>query len=671
MPSSTNGGPLPPGVVVPADPTPGVVSGYAPTNPFIELGSTGLKRYSGYVVEEFLRVLQGRQAAVVYREMRENDAVVNAMLFAIEYLVRQVTWRVDAASADVGDQLRAQFVNSCLDDMNITWADLIAEVLSMLPYGWHWAEIVYKRRLAEDPDPTRRSRYGDGRIGWRKISTRAQDSLLHWEFDEEGGVQAMVQLAPPKFQIVTLPVEKSLLFRPTSWKGNPEGRSILRGAYRSWFLAKRVQEYEAIGLERDLAGYPVAQIKTDPTTGKALGPDIWTGTPDANALKDKIETFVRSVRRDEQEGAVLPHWLEFSLLSTGSRRQYDTTEIIGRYEQRIAMTVLADFILVGHEGTGSFSLHENKARLFGLALASFLDTIAEVFNRHAIPRLMALNGWGSERMPKLAHGAIDTPNLSELGAFIGQLSGAGMELFPEPELEAALMAAAKLPTRDKGEIAKAAGPAPAWAYHAERREFVRAVRELRQAVAASVVVRKEGNPNHDASTGEFSSGSGGGAGAIIGTHGTSSANLASILSTGLKGDKAGQAWPGTETGHVFLAHDHQTAVAFATYAAQHSAENATAVVLEVHVPASEKHRIVEDPAQTGKRTALKIKGDIPPEWIKRAWVADAAFVPSESPIGNVRWKEVKVGKADGDRPIYVALAVPSSPRPTSSMPVSE
>jgi len=91
----------------------------------------------------------------------------------------------------------------------------------------------------------------------------------------------------------------------------------------------------------------------------------------------------------------------------------------------------------------------------------------------------------------------------------------------------------------------------------------------------------------------------------------------------------------------------------------------------VHVPASEKHRIVEDPAQTGKRTALKIKGDIPPEWIKRAWVADAAFVPSESPIGNVRWKEVKVGKADGDRPIYVALAVPSSPRPTSSMPVSE
>lgn len=456
----------------------------ASASPFLELGSTGLRRFGGYVVEEFLPALRGRKAAEIYREMRENDAIINAMLFAIEHLARQVTWRVDAASQDLEDTTTADFVNTCLEDMSTTWADLLAEILSFLAYGWHWGEIVYKRRLGEQRDPTMRSKHTDGLIGWRKIATRAQDSLLHWAFDDEGGTQAMVQLAPPKYQTVTIPMDKSLLFRPTTWKNNPEGRSLLRGAYRSWWYLKRMQEYEAIGLERDLAGYPVAQMLADPS-GRPLGPDIWANTPEARAQKQAIETFIRSVRRDEQEGAVIPSWMDFKLLSTGSRRQYDTGGIIVRYEQRIAMTVLADFILVGHEGTGSFALSENKSRLFGLALMSFLDAIAETVNRHALPRLLALNGWAGRKLPKLNHGNVDIPDLAALGDFIAKVAGAGMVLFPEPELEAALLSAAKLPSRDKGEVAKRAG---AWQFDPDRELFVKAVNELRAAVA------KRGNP---------------------------------------------------------------------------------------------------------------------------------------------------------------------------------
>lgn len=48
-----------------------------------------------------------------------------------------------------------------------------------------------------------------------------------------------------------------MLFRTESVKDNPEGRSILRNAYRSWYFKRRIQEIEAIGIERDLAGLPV------------------------------------------------------------------------------------------------------------------------------------------------------------------------------------------------------------------------------------------------------------------------------------------------------------------------------------------------------------------------------------------------------------------------------
>ncbi|MGI6498023.1 MAG: hypothetical protein ACOX0U_04265 [Oscillospiraceae bacterium] len=47
-----------------------------------------------------------------------------------------------------------------------------------------------------------------------------------------------------------------MIFRTKSRKGSPEGRSILRNAYRSWYFKRRIQEIEGIGIERDLAGFP-------------------------------------------------------------------------------------------------------------------------------------------------------------------------------------------------------------------------------------------------------------------------------------------------------------------------------------------------------------------------------------------------------------------------------
>ena len=55
-------------------------------------------------------------------------------------------------------------------------------------------------------------------------------------------------------------MEKCLLFRTQTHKNNPEGRSILRNAYRSWYFKKRIEEIEGVGIERDLAGIPIAYV---------------------------------------------------------------------------------------------------------------------------------------------------------------------------------------------------------------------------------------------------------------------------------------------------------------------------------------------------------------------------------------------------------------------------
>ena len=67
-----------------------------------------------------------------------------------------------------------------------------------------------------------------------------------------------MQLAPPSYKQVVIPMEKCLLFRTQTHKNNPEGRSILRNAYRSWYFKKRIEEIEGVGIERDLAGNSIS-----------------------------------------------------------------------------------------------------------------------------------------------------------------------------------------------------------------------------------------------------------------------------------------------------------------------------------------------------------------------------------------------------------------------------
>ncbi|MCL6597954.1 MAG: DUF935 domain-containing protein [Alicyclobacillus macrosporangiidus] len=409
---------------------------------FSEVGRSGLRQWGGYVYEEFLPQLYGILAVQKYREMSENDATVGAMLFAIEMLLRQASWSVEPASSAREDQEAADFLTSCMDDMSHTWADTISEILTMLTYGWSYHEIVYKRRQGPSRDPSRNSKYNDGRVGWRKLPIRAQNTLLRWEFDETGGIQGMHQLSPPDYEPRYIPIEKALLFRTRTNKGNPEGRSVLRSAYRAWYFKKRIEEIEGIGVERDLAGLPIIR----PDENLTNPPDIFNESdPEMVSLRQQLERIVRNVRRDEMEGVVLPAGWKFELLSTGGRRQLDVNSIIQRYDQRIAMSVLADFILLGSEQVGSYALAVSKSDIFMQALNAWLDMIAEVFNRYAIPRLFALNpGLPQDNLPRLTHGGVDAPNMKELGQYIKDLTGVGV-LTPGPELEDYLRRVAKLP----------------------------------------------------------------------------------------------------------------------------------------------------------------------------------------------------------------------------------
>lgn len=407
-----------------------------------EAGRTGLIfTQQGYVDEEMLTSLKGRQAIKVFKEMSENDAIISALLFAIDMLVRQVDWEVEE-NPD-GKKEDAEFLEECMEDMSHSWNDFISEIFSMVVYGFSFFEIVYKLRRGTDSDP--HSKFSDGKIGWRKFAFRSQDSLDRWEFDETGGVRGYTQMPPPEYKEITIPIEKGLLFRTTTFKNNPEGRSALRGAYVSWYRKKRMEEIEGVGVERDLAGLPMAEVDA-----AILDPNAPT---ELKQIRSQIETVIRDVRRDRSDGILWPLVYDkdgnklytFSLLNSGGTRQFDTNAVIGRYDQRICQSVLADFILLGHEKVGSFALSSDKTDLFAVALGAWLDVVEQTINRFAVPRLFELNAISTEHPPTIKHGDIEQPNLQELSTFISTLSGTGMAFFPDPNTEKYLRTLANLP----------------------------------------------------------------------------------------------------------------------------------------------------------------------------------------------------------------------------------
>ncbi len=423
--------------------SPGPTKSPGSVGQFGEIGSTGLLRTGirGVVYEEFLKDLWGERARRIYREMRDNDAAIGAMFFAFEMVARNVDWRVEG-----DNQEQVDFIKEVMEDMGETWEDFIVEVLSMLTFGFSWHEIILKRRNGtKGNDQGAYSRFTDGKIGWRKLPIRAQETLLEWEWNDVGDVQNFVQVAPPMYNRIEIPIERSLLFRTGQHKNNPEGRSLLRNVYRSWLFKKHIEEVEGIGIERDLAGMPV----------------IYRTAEIAAKHDEKLKEILLNVRRDEQEGVLLPlAWdekgnkqLTFELLVSGSRRQFDVHQVIDRYNKTITMTMMADFIMLGQQQVGSFALASSKTELFGMGVGAILKSIASVMNRIAIPRLLEVNGMKTDDPPKMVPGDTQEADLKELGGYITALAGAGAPLFPDNGLEDYLRGVADLPLKPEDSMA--------------------------------------------------------------------------------------------------------------------------------------------------------------------------------------------------------------------------
>jgi len=416
-----------------------------------EIGVSGLRRMGGQVYADPERKLHGTAGMEIYDLMSRSDPIIAGGLLIIESMVEQVPWFIRPGGTDEEDLQAAAHLESCIHDMSVSWNQTVTEILSMLRFGWSYMETTYKiRRGRHERKPQFRSQYNDGTIGWRRWAPRSQLTMWEWVFDDEGdhSLLGMNQRDPLTGEIYFVPLDKSLLFRFRTTDDNPEGESPLRGAYEPWLSKSIIEDLLKTGMERDLAGIPVLRAPKKVIEAKTA--------KEAEAKQDALD-LVTGIRNDEEAGVLLssecdekgnPLW-DLKLLTGGGQKQFNIVQVLNMYDQRIAGSFLVDIILLGAGRQGSYALAEVKNRVLTVTISSILDRICETINQHAVSRLAEMNleiYEDRERLPELAHGKVENPNLEQLAEALQKLGFKAEWADPDGLIENYLRELADLPT---------------------------------------------------------------------------------------------------------------------------------------------------------------------------------------------------------------------------------
>ena len=417
------------------------------------LGVAGDNTRTGQIrADEFIPELRGKNAIRKYREMRDNDSTIGAVMYAAEQVLRDVKLKVEPANDTEEAKREADFVESIFDDMDHSLDDHIAESLSSLSYGFAWFEVVYKRRVGPTKrSPKKNSKYTDGRLGVRKIACRAPWTISRFDVeDKSGDVLGIYQDVGYGSGKHYIPTTKSLYYRTTVLNGDPSGRSILRNAYSSYVYLNNLQSIEAIAVERELAGIPIARIPSEYLSSDASAAQ--------SGFVGNLQQILRDVKFNEQGYIITPsdtypdkdgsptniRLVDIELMSSNGNRNVDIDPIVRRYQHDIARSVLSEFLMLGGGNNGSYALSKSKTDLFLRALESYIQAIVDVLNKQLVERLWQLNGLNYDLMPCIKAGDVAPHDLREIAAFLRNLNGADINVSDHPEVIQDLMDIAEL-----------------------------------------------------------------------------------------------------------------------------------------------------------------------------------------------------------------------------------
>ena len=383
-----------------------------------EVGNTGLnlRGVRGKVEENISKLWKGKNKKDFISEMRLNDPYVNAWINAKNAIALKPDWVIqprnpeDSKSKEYADLIS----NMLFNDMATTFNSFVLNSITMAEYGFAISEIVLKKRQGKTDNPMTTSLYNDGLFGVAKLSPRWQNSITKWDIDNNGNIENVYQRSDDFGTTDTkMPYKKILHFVMNGYNGNPEGESVLRGTFASYYNKKNIERIQRETFERGFTGILDIQVPPRYMSKKY-------NTPEGIEMMRVIDAFLRNVKQGKEAGIIRPASKDFNieLIQGKTGTGLDPDKMIDRYNTEIVMCLLSDSFMGKSKVYQGASGEQTKTKIYKSFIGIILDEIKEQINKKLIPLLFNINNLDTEYMPYLDYGNLDDLDLQAVSWFI-------------------------------------------------------------------------------------------------------------------------------------------------------------------------------------------------------------------------------------------------------------
>lgn len=367
------------------------------------LGDSGTERYGGYFLEEFNVEWRDEKRVENVEKMRRTDSTVKAALTAVKAPLLSTEWRIEG-----GDDVIREYVEKSVFGMERSWKEWLREALAYLDFGHYCFEIIYEMR--------------DGRITIADLAPRIPRSIQSWEITgKKFGITQFIRTdaeLPDKsvkvgtFQL-EIPADKLLILTNDKEGDDVTGQSILRSAYKSFKIKDVLYRIQGIAAERHGVGVPVLNL---PDSAGA-------------AEKSKAEEMLENLRSNEKAFILLPGKKEdwnLQILTPSGNPQGDAIDkAIEHHDRRILMSVLAGFLGLGSDSTGSFALSKDQSSFFLQVVEDKASYLAEQFDKQVIKRVVDIGFGQQKEYPHLRYNTLGNIDFKEMSEVLKSLTDGG------------------------------------------------------------------------------------------------------------------------------------------------------------------------------------------------------------------------------------------------------
>lgn len=407
------------------------------TTPRLRLGEVGfsaLKMRGGRITEEANAQFQMPNLARVIADMSYSPAVsiglgsINTLISRSQVAVEPVVGETEV------DKVRREYLLSVLHDMENSFQSTLQNIATSKEWGHQVSEIVLGRRLW-----SKGSKHNDGLLRVVKLAHRPQATLVKWNYDESGrnlvSVSQNISNVENSYRfskqmddngLITIPRQKFLLFRSDATSDNPLGSSCLKSVYLAWKQLTLLEEHMLRGVAKDTSGIPFARIPADYMAPDASENKKATYAATQMVLDNVADGVAKNIIFPSQKDADGNDIFSMELLEQKGGKAYDLPLIIRQLQANILSVLSADSITMGADKSGSMSLQDSDTNMLALRVSFLLSQISDTLNTELAPLLWRMNGWATDRIPKIKFLDVSSVSLEEHSKWLQRVASVGL-----------------------------------------------------------------------------------------------------------------------------------------------------------------------------------------------------------------------------------------------------